>query len=679
MISIGSIANPALEWLSTHPQWAGIAVFLISAAESIAIIGTIVPGTVVMTAIGILIGSGIIPFWPAMLCAILGAIMGDGVSYWIGFYFNQRLEKVWPFRKHPTLLKTGQAFFYKYGGMSVFIGRFVGPVRALVPLVAGMLNFNPWRFMIANITSAIGWAPAYLLPGILIGAVSTELPSGLATRFILVTVFYALGLIFCLWLIAKILILVQKEVEECLAWIWQSLDRSRFFSFITSILKHSNAAHRHGQLTLGVYFLLVSFGFLGFMYHVQQVGPQGMDINELTWHFFRSIRTPSLDNVMLCISFLGDKYVLLPIFLTVFICLLKKKRSYAALHVLGLGLLSASAIEIAKLLTHIKRPWGVLDQTATGVYSFPSGHTTLAVIFYIGAALFIVRLWQIDRFRYIVYTIAGLLVTAIALSRLYFTVHWLTDIIGSLLLGTAILMFLILSYRRNPEKTIRSKGLILTALLTFAITYAAACVLQFKHFQKDYTLLERPEQPVTLHDWWEQKGRYFPIYQINRLGLSSQTFDVQWLGDIKQIKTLLLKNGWKIAPSFSFVDAIYRITGLESAEHLPLIQPIYLDKTPTLVLISHEPDKKLLILRFWKPRTQIIGSHSTLWVGSIEYVPSTYSWLFRHKRIKPITLTSSILFTKPLGRKYQIKQMTVTLDIKKNLSSQPIILIRPRP
>src|SRR3990167_687848 len=117
--------SPLLQWLNANPEWAGFVTFLVSAAESIAIIGTIVPGSITMTAIGALAGAGIIPLWETLIWATLGAIVGDGVSYWLGHYFNDKLRRVWPFRTNPGLLEKGEGFVHKYGVMSVFIGRFV--------------------------------------------------------------------------------------------------------------------------------------------------------------------------------------------------------------------------------------------------------------------------------------------------------------------------------------------------------------------------------------------------------------------------------------------------------------------------------------------------------------------------------------------------------------------------
>src|SRR5258708_7146178 len=112
---MSDFVSPLLQWLNANPEFAGLVTFIISASESVAIIGTIVPGSITMTALGALAGAGIIPLWGTLLWAILGAIVGDGISYWLGYYFKDRLKSAWPFRKYPGLLESGEVFVHKHG------------------------------------------------------------------------------------------------------------------------------------------------------------------------------------------------------------------------------------------------------------------------------------------------------------------------------------------------------------------------------------------------------------------------------------------------------------------------------------------------------------------------------------------------------------------------------------
>jgi undecaprenyl-diphosphatase len=82
---------------------------------------------------------------------------------------------VWPFTRSPELLPNGIRFFARHGGKSVFIGRFFGPVRAVIPLAAGVMRMRRDRFWFANVTSALVWAPMLLFAGDAVGDVGDRL------------------------------------------------------------------------------------------------------------------------------------------------------------------------------------------------------------------------------------------------------------------------------------------------------------------------------------------------------------------------------------------------------------------------------------------------------------------------------------------------------------------------
>lgn len=159
-----------LNWIGRHAAWAGPVVFLVALTESLALVGLIVPGAFLMFGVGALIGSGRLEYWPIMLWAVAGAIVGDGVSYLLGRLLGPRLRQVWPFSRKPELLDRAIEFFNAHGGKSVVLGRFVGPLRPIIPAVAGMLHMPAGRFVVVNVLSAFFWAPAYLLPGLVLVA-----------------------------------------------------------------------------------------------------------------------------------------------------------------------------------------------------------------------------------------------------------------------------------------------------------------------------------------------------------------------------------------------------------------------------------------------------------------------------------------------------------------------------
>ncbi len=665
--------SPILEWINAHPDLSGLAVFLISAAESIAIIGTIVPGTVMMTAIGTLAGAGVLPLWSTIFWAMLGAVVGDSVSYWIGYYFKDRLHYIWPFRTHPNLLATGERFVHKHGGKSVFIGRFVGPVRALVPLVAGMLGMQPLRFTIANVLSAIGWAPAYMLPGIALGAASLELPPDIAVHAILMLLLVGLFIILCLWIIRKLFLLISSKINQGLTRFWNNLQTSRFFFPIASALKHYNPKKTYGQLSLLFYFVIVSCLFLYLATYVYFHGPQNISINNFFFHFFRSLRTPDTDIIMLYITTLGEAKVLLPIMAILFSWFAWTKHWRTAWHVFALAAITIICIAFFKNLLHTPRPWGIVESPSGG--SFPSGHATYSIVFFCGLGLLLTKACK-QHFRRFFYSLAGIISIAICVSRLYLGAHWFTDILGGVLLGSAILMLVVLSYNRQSEKQINPFGLFSTICIAVLLCYSIYFSLNYQKLKHNYAQVDWPIHTITLNSWWLQKGDHLPRYRINRFGFAQQLLNLQWIGKLTDINDFLLKNGWETPPKTDWITVLHRVSDVQSAEHLPIVSPLYLDKKPVLVLTKHTY-KKLIVLRLWKPDVIIKTSNQNLWVGTVEIVPRTYSWLFKPNRSNNVNLSAAVLF-KIFPKDDNIKEMKINNTRRRHGERQSMVLIKPK-
>lgn len=156
-------------FLEQNQALAVIVTLLAAASESLVVVGAFIPGTALILALGAAAGLGYLPLWPLVIAAIIGAILGDGLSYWIGHSQRQRISAIWPFSSRPEILRIGEAFFTKYGWTGIAIARFLPGVRAIVPVVAGTSGMRPLPFYAANIGSAIVWAPAHLLPAAFAG------------------------------------------------------------------------------------------------------------------------------------------------------------------------------------------------------------------------------------------------------------------------------------------------------------------------------------------------------------------------------------------------------------------------------------------------------------------------------------------------------------------------------
>ena len=164
---LDTIVNEIGTIIREHQVWAGPVVGLIVFGESLAVVGLLIPATALMVLTGSLIGAGTLDPIIVLAWAIGGAIVGDAVSYYIGRWVGSGVTRRWPFNKHRESIARARLFFRKYGLASIFFGRFLGPIRSTIPLVAGTMLMSHRRFQVANVLSAIVWVPALLAPGYL--------------------------------------------------------------------------------------------------------------------------------------------------------------------------------------------------------------------------------------------------------------------------------------------------------------------------------------------------------------------------------------------------------------------------------------------------------------------------------------------------------------------------------
>jgi membrane protein DedA with SNARE-associated domain len=165
-MSLEAAAASIIDFVREHKSWTAPIVFILAFGESMAFVSLVLPFWGILVAIGTIIGAaGGFNFWLILVAAAVGAALGDWLSYWLGYHYHEAIGKMWPLNKYPELLPRGHAFFDKWGPWAVVLGRFSGPLRASVPIVAGAVKMEPLTFQIANWASAFAWAFVLLFIG----------------------------------------------------------------------------------------------------------------------------------------------------------------------------------------------------------------------------------------------------------------------------------------------------------------------------------------------------------------------------------------------------------------------------------------------------------------------------------------------------------------------------------
>jgi membrane protein DedA with SNARE-associated domain len=176
---IHDAASALLHFANEHPESAFAIAFVSAFGESFVGVSFLVPGTTILVGLGVLIqalGLNPVPVW---LAASVGAALGDWVSYSIGHHYKEHALAIWPISRFPAQMERALAFFRRWGIWAIFLGRFTGPLRATVPIVAGISQMTFWPFQISNVSSALLWSAVLIA----LGALGTVAMGPVGTAF----------------------------------------------------------------------------------------------------------------------------------------------------------------------------------------------------------------------------------------------------------------------------------------------------------------------------------------------------------------------------------------------------------------------------------------------------------------------------------------------------------------
>lgn len=416
------------QWLAGHPQWLGLVLLLICFGECLAMVGLLIPGTLLLFPVTTLAGSGVLNLSTALLLAFIGSLAGVLVSYALGRRYHQTIRQLPLLRDHPEWLLSAELYLDRYGATSLIVGHFIGPLRPMLPLAAGMLDMSFGRFLAASLVASAGWPLIYLMPGWATGAaIRLPLPEGFWREA---------------GIIATVLVLLIGISFYC------SLHKLRRVTLLIAGLCGSSL------LVLTISWPHLTEFDQGLMAVIQQE------------------RTVTLDRVMIFITRFGDGNIQMTAGILLAVLLLALRQWRPALFASIVLLSSALANSALKHTFARSRPEILLDPLAS--YSFPSSHSSASFAFFLVLGTLAGR-EQPTRLRMICLLLACLPACLIALSRIYLGVHWPTDILGGALLSATFCAtaLALLQWRTPlPPPSHRAWSLILPACLGLLVAYA---------------------------------------------------------------------------------------------------------------------------------------------------------------------------------------------------------------
>lgn len=603
-----------LDWVRAHPGLAGFFVFVLAFAEALALVGLFLPGIALMLGVGALIGTGDLPFWPTLAWAVAGAIAGDGFSFWLGRRFHERLRILWPFSRYPELITRSAAFMDQHGGKSILFARFIGPLRPVLPAVAGMLDMPARRFIPANILSACVWAPAFLVPGAILGA-SLELAAEVTTRLAILILIVLVVLFSVAWTVRAVFRLVHPHVHK---WIGRGLAWAELHPVagrIPAALLDPNHREARGLTILALILFAAVVVFLLIMDAVEAGGfITGLD--EFVFHSLQGARTPWMDVWMAAITALGDWQIVLPLFAAILVWLGWKKRWKAAAYWAAAAGFAVLVNQVVKITLGTLRPHAVYD--GLSAFSFPSGHATSATVIYGFLAVLFARELR-ERYRWIAYAVGACLILAIAFSRLYLGVHWLSDVLGGLSLGLMWVALLGIAYRTHPAATLPLRGLVLATVTTMIVATTwhlpAAVAMAKTHYA--------PVHPVVQYDgqrWWAKDWEKLPPFRSDLRTSHRQPLNFQYAGELNRFASQLRQHGWRSPTELNGWSWLRWFGARETITALPVLPQVHAGRHETLLLAYPIADDRMWVVRLWESGAVVKSGKAPVWLGTVSLV-----------------------------------------------------------
>ncbi len=602
-----------LNWLSANPGWAGFWIFVMSFVESLAFVGILVPGIIILFGIGALVSFGAIDMLPVWIWGTTGALVGDVVSFAVGRRYRERLADVWPFTHFPGMLERGHGYFQKHGAKSVAIGRFIGPLRPVIPVTAGMLGMTPRRFLAVAVPACIAWTPVYLLPGMLFGA-SLEVASEYAGRMALVLAITVAVLWLSWWVIWTAYELLASRSARWLRHVIRWLRRHPVFRRVAGPLLDSSQPEVLSILMMGLLLVVFFWGMIMLLF-LSPFAAHPQSIDQAVAAYALALRNHIADPLMVALAQLARLWVLIPTSVALLLWLLGAGRQKAALHwLVAMG----GGVILQLLLGWTLRSTPLLSESGVVTLYHPSAALTLVTVVLGYFAVMVARELK-RRKRKWPYAITGLLLTMLVLARLYLGLDWLSGALMGIALGMFWTFVVGIAYRQRAVRSFSglTASLIFFGMLAFTFAWQVG-----QNLEDDLVALKLPlpQHQMRAESWWAEGWATLPRERTRLISVAARDFSFQFAGEPDRLARLLAEHGWEVTEPANWRWVILSLNPSPTELTLPPLKKDYLGHADALLLhrVGGDPLQQETI-RIWDSGTRLKPSGQTVYLGQVAH------------------------------------------------------------
>ena len=599
-----------LNWLQANPAWGSVIVLLVAFFESLVLIGILLPGMLILFGIGALIGLGVLELTPIWIAASIGALLGDSFSYYLGRRYREALVDVWPFSRYPGLIERGTEFFQRHGAKSVMTGRFIGPLRPVIPAVGGMMGMAPARFAAVDLPACVLWAPAFLLPGVLFGT-SLEVASQYTGRLAAILIILLVLLWLTWWAIRSI---YEPLASRSARWVRHAIRWNRrhpVLGRVTGPLIDPSRPEAVSVAMTGILLVLVIWAFLMLLF-LSPFSTQPESLDLAVRDLALSLRNHLADPVMVALSQLSRWQVSVFSALALLLWLLGAGRIKVALH--WLVAMAGGA------LLHLILSWGLrrapevleLQGEVLGSPSAAMGLVTVVLTFFAVMEAGELR----RRHRQWPYLAAAVVILLLGTARLYLGLEWLSGALVGIVSGLAWVAVVGFAYRQRATRHF-SGGM---ASLVFYGAFTALFFWQVsEHAQTDTDALQSTTvlREISAEGWWQSEWRTLSSKRSRVSSIAEVRFNLQVAAEPGELAALLSKSGWQQVPDTDWRWVLQALNPEASSLTLPLLGRAYQGAPEDLLLKKVIGKQELVTLRLWDSGVRLAPEGNVLYLGQM--------------------------------------------------------------
>ena len=621
-----SLLSSLMSIVETHPGWVVALAFLLALLESLAIVGFFMPGIVLLFVVGAAIGDDIGLFMLCWAAAAGGGFTGDAVSFWLGRRFSVWVPQVWPLNRRPDLLAASQSLCERRGGLSLFLGRFIGPLRALVPLVAGSMRLPPTTFVLWAVPACLLWAPLYLLPGMLFGA-SLELAADFAGRLAVLLLILVLGLWFAVWLTR---VVYGYTARRSGWWLRSMIHWSRRHPLLGRLLGPLLEPGGREVLSvalLGLVLLLAMTTLLGLLLWVPFMDT-AWDVERQVSGWAASLRNHLADPLFVGLTLIGDTVVMALLAAAMTALLFVLGRPAAALHWLAA---TAGAWLLGLVLNALVGRMMARPEFMPTLGEVPFLAYLLAVAVFGFFAVMVAKDLS-ARHRKWPYLATAVTIALIGSAHFYLGRATPTGLLTALALGLVWVALVGIAYRQRAS-TRRHPALLALVFYLLAAGFSAIQIQQEAGYRLETSRLAQPQRALMLDDWPRTGWQALPD-RLSRIGRVERTrFDVQVAADLYKLEQVLTERGW------------HNLTGSAGGWLRGRVPDASLETPPAhrskdfagrpdqLIMRRDESENTVTLARFWASGARLEPGGQPIWLGQVRTLePGRFLGVFNRWR-----------------------------------------------